>query len=359
MIFPQYTFMPHIGRTIIVGDVHGCFSELLQLLDSVGFSDEDLCILCGDFMDRGPDSMACARFVQHTRNCVSVLGNHERKIVRIIHDGIEPAWSQSYLLDSISNNEKTELVSFFQTLPAVIETFEVVVTHGRLDPALSADSQDVKHAAAVGGESVVIEKDAEGVPLWYHEWRGKYGNKPVCIGHLRYGTAELVREGLYTLDTNAVCGNVLSALLLPEFKVVQVNVPVDYHAESFSIWLKNEFCYEHISDLPFGRYIKLNRYSNSTVDSIRNRFLFEMNNLSIEYLYYKVRSRIQQDYGELPLEKEKTQTLFRKLARLYTHEELSLIRIAVYHPFNFKNLAVRFKEWNLKKLHEVLVKITA
>ena len=44
-------------RTIVVGDIHGCYEELLQLLNKVQLTDEDCLVSLGDIVDRGADSV--------------------------------------------------------------------------------------------------------------------------------------------------------------------------------------------------------------------------------------------------------------------------------------------------------------
>ncbi|MFW6114564.1 MAG: metallophosphoesterase [bacterium] len=64
-------------RTIVVGDIHGCYDELRQLLDAVAFRTDDLLVSVGDIIDRGPDSWQVARFFRRTTNAVSVRGKHD------------------------------------------------------------------------------------------------------------------------------------------------------------------------------------------------------------------------------------------------------------------------------------------
>lgn len=46
------------GRLIIVGDVHGCIDELLQLLAKVSFqAEEDNLVFSGDLVNKGPGSI--------------------------------------------------------------------------------------------------------------------------------------------------------------------------------------------------------------------------------------------------------------------------------------------------------------
>jgi hypothetical protein len=69
-----------MGRTIIVGDVHGCRRELEQLLDKVAFAAGDRLVFVGDLVARGPDSLGVLDIVRRT-GAIVVRGNHEHKLL--------------------------------------------------------------------------------------------------------------------------------------------------------------------------------------------------------------------------------------------------------------------------------------
>lgn len=66
-----------LGRDLIVGDVHGCFTKLQASLDAVGFDPaRDRLFSVGDLVDRGPESdQVLAWLAQPWFHAVS--GNHE------------------------------------------------------------------------------------------------------------------------------------------------------------------------------------------------------------------------------------------------------------------------------------------
>lgn len=74
-------------RTIIIGDIHGCFDEWIQLLHKVNFDVEhDKLILLGDLMDRGKDSykvFQTAITLKETMKdrMVVLKGSHEKMIL--------------------------------------------------------------------------------------------------------------------------------------------------------------------------------------------------------------------------------------------------------------------------------------
>ena len=69
-----------MGRTVIVGDVHGCRRELEQLLDRLAFAAGDRLVFVGDLIARGPDSLGVLDVVRRTGALV-VRGNHEQKLL--------------------------------------------------------------------------------------------------------------------------------------------------------------------------------------------------------------------------------------------------------------------------------------
>jgi serine/threonine protein phosphatase 1 len=78
-----------MGRAIVVGDIHGRFAELTELLNRFSLRDDDLLVSVGDLVDRGPDPGSVVRLFQERPNSIAVMGNHERKHVRGIHSYAE------------------------------------------------------------------------------------------------------------------------------------------------------------------------------------------------------------------------------------------------------------------------------
>lgn len=69
------------GRDFLVGDIHGCFEPVEQLLAAVGFnSDADRLISVGDLVDRGPDSDQALDWLARPW-FHSVMGNHEMLVM--------------------------------------------------------------------------------------------------------------------------------------------------------------------------------------------------------------------------------------------------------------------------------------
>jgi serine/threonine protein phosphatase 1 len=233
MTVPYHQITGPYRRTIVVGDIHGCWDEFRRLMELAGFGEGDALVTVGDFMDRGPGSWDIARFFRQTPNAFSVIGNHERRVAGVVRGRSKPAWSQEQSLSMMPEGDHAEWAGWLESLPSVIETPHAIVTHARLDPARPLTDQDTYHTAAVGGSSVTIDLDGDGVPIWFRRMRF---DKPVCMGHIGYARVELVPEGLYALDTGAVRGGQLTAVVFPGCKLFQTPGARNYHHEAYKAW---------------------------------------------------------------------------------------------------------------------------
>ena len=77
------------GRTVAIGDVHGCPDALAALVDAVAPGRGDTVVLLGDYIDRGPDSRGVLdRLIALAGRCrlVPLLGNHEEALLDALRD---------------------------------------------------------------------------------------------------------------------------------------------------------------------------------------------------------------------------------------------------------------------------------
>ena len=76
------------GRDWIVGDVHGCFRTLSQVLHGIDFEHgRDRLFSVGDLIDRGPNSVEALEWLEGDCFDAVVMGNHEAEMVRHAADG--------------------------------------------------------------------------------------------------------------------------------------------------------------------------------------------------------------------------------------------------------------------------------
>src|SRR5580698_10046109 len=76
------------GRTIAIGDIHGCSKALGALIDAIAPRAEDAIVTLGDYIDRGSDSRGVLdKLITLAGHCrlIPLLGNHEEKLLDALH----------------------------------------------------------------------------------------------------------------------------------------------------------------------------------------------------------------------------------------------------------------------------------
>jgi serine/threonine protein phosphatase 1 len=208
-----------VKRRVVISDIHGCWDELRELLDLVGPTTDDEIIALGDIVDRGPDSEKVLGFFRDTPNAISIMGNHERKNIRSARGETRPALAQLILREQLGGRYE-EWLSFMETFARHIELPEAILVHGMLEPGVPLGQQkDTVVIGTLSGEKYLQETYSR---PWYELYEGP---KPVVAGHHCYlrNARPLLREGLvYAIDTSVAHGGRLTALILPEFRLVSV-----------------------------------------------------------------------------------------------------------------------------------------
>ncbi|NJN48650.1 MAG: serine/threonine protein phosphatase [Alkalinema sp. RL_2_19] len=137
-------------RRIVIGDVHGHYDGLMQLLDTIAPGADDEIYFLGDLIDRGPKSAQVVDFVrQHDYACV--LGNHEQMAIEAFPDSeISPpalqAWLHSGGRATLASYEDPVLImehlEWFQTLPSYIDLGDLWLVHAGVHPQMPLHEQD-------------------------------------------------------------------------------------------------------------------------------------------------------------------------------------------------------------------------
>lgn len=232
------------GPFDVIGDVHGCLSELLSLLDALGYVVERdaqgrpidaaheagrQVVFVGDLVDRGPDSPGVLRLVMGMAaagHAFAVPGNHENKLVRAlsgrkvrVSHGLETTLAQ---LDSEADEFRESVRRWCDGLVShlVLDDGRLVVAHAGLPERYHGRASGRVRAFALYGDTTG-ETDDFGLPVRY-PWALDYrGRATVLYGHTPTVTPEWV-NGTMCLDTGCVFGGHLTALRWPEREVVQV-----------------------------------------------------------------------------------------------------------------------------------------
>ena len=129
--------------TYCIGDIHGCFDELCDLLDQISFNAErDALWFTGDLVNRGPKSVEVLRLVYRLPNKVVVLGNHDLHLLAV-HSGVKRFHkSATATLQQLSTaKDAMELLSWLRSCPLAYyhPQFNVLLTHAGLYPGWSVN----------------------------------------------------------------------------------------------------------------------------------------------------------------------------------------------------------------------------
>ena len=241
------------GPFDIIGDVHGCFDELRELLERMGYEITDMgpdsklygylvvppkgrkAVFVGDIVDRGPKVVECLKLVMsmvETGAALMVPGNHEAKLHRVLKGknvklkhGLAETMEQ---LDREPEDFKDSLREFIYKLVShlVLDDGKLVVAHAGLREEMHGRASGAIRAFCLYGETTG-ETDEFGLPVRYN-WAKEYEGKAfVVYGHTPVPEAEWLNRTM-DIDTGCVFGGKLTALRYPEMEVVSVEAKEVY-----------------------------------------------------------------------------------------------------------------------------------
>jgi protein phosphatase len=229
------------GPFDIIGDIHGCFTETLELLGTLGYevSKQDgryavshpqgrKLIFVGDLVDRGPDSPNVVRLVSSVVESgmgFCVAGNHDVKLSRALRGrdvkvshGLAESLAQ---LEGESAEFRRFTAEFLDGLVShyVLDDGKLVVAHAGLREEMHGRGSGAVQFAMYG--ETTGETDEYGLPVRYN-WAADYrGKATVVYGHTPVLEPEWLNNTI-CVDTGCVFGGKLTALRYPERELVSV-----------------------------------------------------------------------------------------------------------------------------------------
>jgi protein phosphatase len=222
----------------LVGDVHGCLDELLELLTALGYREVDgtvehpdrrRVVLLGDLVDRGPDTPGILRLAMRGAErgtVLSVIGNHDDKLRRaLLGHNVQVKNGLERSLDQLRGEPEafcSEVVAFLDSLPShlILDRGHLVAAHAGLPLALigreDARTRDVAMFGPVTGRT-----DEDGLPERLN-WAAEHPGDPiVAYGHTPV-LEPLWQNGTIDVDTGCTFGGRLTAVSYPERSIVSV-----------------------------------------------------------------------------------------------------------------------------------------
>jgi protein phosphatase len=235
------------GPFDIIGDVHGCFTELRELLDQLGYRitqhrDRDrnygytvlppegrTAVFLGDLADRGPASNEVFRLVMsmvENGAALCVCGNHDAKLLNHLKGkSVNLKHGLVATLEQLKNEPPAfleDLRSFLNGLIShyVLDGGRLVVAHAGLREEMQGRASGVVRSFCLYGETTG-EIDEFGLPVRY-DWAREYnGQAMVVYGHTPVPEPEWLNRTI-DIDTGCVFGGKLTAFRYPERELVSI-----------------------------------------------------------------------------------------------------------------------------------------
>ncbi|WP_058308126.1 bis(5'-nucleosyl)-tetraphosphatase PrpE [Gracilibacillus massiliensis] len=239
----------------IIGDIHGCYQELMELVEKLGYQyqndkiyhpDNRQLAFVGDLTDRGPKSLDVIRFVYHVvmelKLGFYVPGNHCDKLYRYFlgnnvkqQHGLETTVEEYQQLSKPEQLEvKGMMMTLYENAPLykVVNELDTVIAHAGIpEKYIGRNDKKVKTFVLYG--DITGGKLADGRPV-RRDWAQHYhGDKWIVYGHTPVLEPRFVNRTV-NIDTGCVFGNQLTAFRLPEEEIINVPSKQPFVEEKFS-----------------------------------------------------------------------------------------------------------------------------
>lgn len=236
------------GPFDIIGDVHGCCDELVQLLDLLGYQVEwtgpevqvtpppgRTLVFVGDLVDRGPrspDVLRIAMAMAEAGTALCVEGNHDHKFARWLSGanvrtghGLQASIGQ---MAGESPAFHARVRKFLSALPPYLwlDGGRLVVAHAGLKAEMVGQAGGKVRSFALYGDTTG-ETDGYGSPV-RRNWALAHSGEPAIVyGHVAAPGVQAVNN-TWCIDTGCCFGGELTALRWPEREVVKVQAQRAY-----------------------------------------------------------------------------------------------------------------------------------
>lgn len=234
-------------RMAVIGDVHGCYEELMELIDALGFFEGkvDKLIFVGDLIDKGPDSKKVIEWAKVWKNsCHFVMGNHEEKHIRYhMHERRvrkNPKYTNPMIVSEDFLKTREELLKVQDFDPYVfmdswnhyfycLDEGQHLIVHGGLLPNIKAEHMHPKIITRVrylksDTEMAHLEEITKDMPFWTEKY---HGPEKIIFGHQPFHEP-FITEHAIGIDTGCVHGNKLSAIQLWDGKIISIPAKKTY-----------------------------------------------------------------------------------------------------------------------------------
>jgi serine/threonine protein phosphatase 1 len=205
-----------MSKTIVIGDIHGCYDELAELVNKLTLTTEDSVIAVGDLTVKGPKSREVLDLFSTDSRFSSVMGNHDRALVQHWQDPKTTLTSAQEKAFKELQTSDDRYLRYLASLPLLINLTSQVIIHAGLRPGVALAEQapdDLVELRTLGSDRT----SREGTP-WYEVYEGP---ALALFGHWP-ASKPRVSDHAIGLDTGCVYGGQLTSYVIETGKFVSV-----------------------------------------------------------------------------------------------------------------------------------------
>ena len=210
-----------MSRTIIIGDIHSCADELIALLDKINYDKEkDRLIFIGDLLGKGPKPLESFLLYQRTK-AICIMGNAEVAFLKNHQD-------KSFLKEYIEPTKQAlgkyydDFINQVSSFPHYLEEDNFIAVHAGLLPYKKPHQMDLNSLTTI--RKVIDPDNPKKMRSWFDFYKDK---KLIVFGHWA-ALNGIIKDNVIGLDTGCVYGKKLTALILPQRKLVSVQAKKQY-----------------------------------------------------------------------------------------------------------------------------------
>jgi diadenosine tetraphosphatase ApaH/serine/threonine PP2A family protein phosphatase len=215
-----------MGRTIIIGDIHGCFDELTDLLELLKLRADDRVVAVGDLIVKGDKNREVLDLFIDDERFSSVIGNHDRALRQRWRGEPNRLTKEQQKTAAELEINRERYADYLKSLPYMIDLGSHLVVHAGVRPGVRLKHQmasDLTEIRTMGANPA----SKKGVP-WYAVYRGR---KIVLFGHWPV-KQPIRRPRAIGLDTGCAYGGHLTAFIVEANQLVSVPSRRAYAAPS-------------------------------------------------------------------------------------------------------------------------------
>lgn len=119
--------------TYVIGDIHGCYNELKNLLIKINYKSTDTIICAGDIVNKGYNNLDCIFYLMDL-NAKVVLGNHDLLLLQLLQNNKS---TKSHNLDNILNSDQSNIIKDWllkQEILLNLSDFNSTIVHAGIYP---------------------------------------------------------------------------------------------------------------------------------------------------------------------------------------------------------------------------------